>query len=86
MGWFEPGGTHLLLSTFIARSLHRLSFLFITQFTVLHIIDTSRGAIQPRHGDITLSGVSQAIGADSWMADTSHYGAGCSIIIMNPCP
>lgn len=80
----SPGKkTHLLLSTFIARTLHRLPSLLLAHLAVLEILHTPWGALQPRHGDIALPGMSQAIGADRCMADSSHHGVDTSIIIVN---
>lgn len=82
--WYKDKA-HLLLPTLVTRSFHGLSLLLVAQLTILDIINAPRRAVQPCHGDIALLSLSQAIGADSRMPDTSHYGAGRSII-MRPCP
>lgn len=74
------GCTYLLLPTFIASALHWLSPLVITRIVVIHVLNTPRGAVDPRNGDIAFATL-QAIGighGDRRMIDPGHYGTGDS--------
>jgi hypothetical protein len=70
-------GTHLLLATFVASTLDRLSSLIFTQIAVIYVFNASWGAVHPRNGDIALATLC-AIGTPGGrrMINTRHYGTG----------
>jgi hypothetical protein len=65
---------YLLLSTFIASPLYWLSP-FIISIVILRILNTPRGAVHSRNGDIpfaTLHAIARH--RERRMVDTRHYG------------
>lgn len=79
--------THLLLSTFIAGPLHRLSLFLFAGLCLFGVLDASRRTIEPCSHGAALSGVTEAIvpGRARRMSDTTHHRAGDdrSIIIIH---
>lgn len=72
--------SHLLLSTFIAGALHWLPLLLLARIVIIHILNTPRGAVYPRHSEVafaTLHAVGSGHG-DRRMIDTRHHGIGGS--------
>lgn len=72
----RDSGTHLLLSAFITGTLYRLSSFIVARIDILHVVNTPRGAIDPRHGNIPFATL-QAIRRghrERRMIHTRHYG------------
>lgn len=69
------GGTHLLLPTFIASTLDRLSSLIIARVIIVHILYTSWRAVHARNGHIAFATLHVGSGhGDRCMINPRHYG------------